>query len=437
MKKSILVFIFYAVFYPLTVFGEEGLLRVPPVRQISKITVTGLDKTRPHVVFRELLLKTGDLADPILLEESLQRLRNLGIFSRVQGLFFPKKSGSIELKIDVEEKWTFIPIVNFGGDSGVNYFALGVIDINLLGHYMEFGSIYINFGGQDSGLLWYRDRRVGGKNLKLGFDIGRFARSRRLFESDGDESGAFIRDRRFVKLVSSYKIHKYFEAGTSLEYRNIEISDDKLKGQDQDLNEDNNFDPDESTRDVVGWVDFILGRMNSDRERQFGLLSEWNLGSSALFGGSDRNYTEILMDTRYMMRLPLRSNLGFRVKGGYGDSDRLQHHNYIGGFETIRGYRDGRYRGRNFMIGNIEYRVPSYIGSQLILQHVAFFDTGAVSDELWNVFSASDRESFNSAGIGIRLISPKIYLLSVRIDYAKAFEDQKDDSVSFGLQQYF
>ncbi|MCB0394913.1 MAG: BamA/TamA family outer membrane protein, partial [Bdellovibrionales bacterium] len=389
-----------------------------------------------HVVLREMLLSSGDPADPEMLEESLQRIRNLGIFSRVDGVFQPTDSGKMKVLVDVEEKWTLIPLMNFGGDSGVNYYALGVVDTNTFGHYFELGSVYINFGGTHSGLFWFRDRRFNGEKIKLGADVGRLARVRTLYDEGGDEIGKFIHDRRFIKGLVLFELHPYLSVGGSVEYRSLQVKDGSLDEEEQELNKANNVDINLTSDDMISWVDMVFGRLNSDGERQFGLVSEWSFGYSQLWQISDEVFTEVNSDTRAFILLPWRSNLGFRFKWGHTDSDKYYHQNYIGGFEGSRGYRDGRYEGRAYWVGNIEYRIPSYVSDRVIIQHTVFFDSGSVAENIWDLGN-NNREAFHSAGLGLRFIPPQVSVIALRIDYAKTFEDKKEEAVSFGLQQYF
>lgn len=100
----------------------------------------------------------------------------------------------------------------------------------------------------------------------------------------------------------------------------------------------------------------------------------------------------------------------------------------------MRGYRDGQFVGKHFWRGNIEYRVPSWISRNLVLQHVAFFDIGNTGNTYSRIFK---NETFNSLGVGLRIISPRVFRLNVRIDYARTFGRTTGGAFSFGLQQFF
>jgi outer membrane protein insertion porin family len=52
--------------------------------QVGEITVEGLKKTKPKVVLREVLLKTGDAYDPKRVNQTEEAIAGLGLFQRVQ-----------------------------------------------------------------------------------------------------------------------------------------------------------------------------------------------------------------------------------------------------------------------------------------------------------------------------------------------------------------
>ena len=122
-----------------------------------------------------------------------------------------------------------------------------------------------------------------------------------------------------------------------------------------------------------------------------------------------------------------------RVQIGLTDTNILQHWNYLGGLESIRGYADNRFATKNYWLSNSELRHFTFENPNYIMQSVVFVDALGIDE--------SDRSIQNitalSAGVGARFIFPKIYRLILRIDYAKPIANEDEQFVNFGIQQFF
>jgi hemolysin activation/secretion protein len=103
----------------------------------------------------------------------------------------------------------------------------------------------------------------------------------------------------------------------------------------------------------------------------------------------------------------------------------------------VRGFQDGQFFGKNYWQANAEYRVTGFRYRWLVLQHNFFYDAGNVSDSLSTLFVDNPQEPFQSAGLGVRLISPAIFRFNLRIDIAKGLNYNRPTNLSFGLQQFF
>jgi outer membrane protein assembly factor BamA len=156
--------------------------------------------------------------------------------------------------------------------------------------------------------------------------------------------------------------------------------------------------------------------------------------SDPLWGATYR-FTQLGVETLWYKSIPGRGNIAARLGVDVGNADQIQHQYYMGGLSEVRGYADSRFRGQNAWVGNLEYRVAPYVSNWFVLQTLGFVDGGGVADtptDLPRTLSAA------SAGLGIRLISPKIYRLVMRFDYAfPLINDDGTSGFSFGAQQFF
>ncbi|MEO1270031.1 MAG: BamA/TamA family outer membrane protein, partial [Myxococcota bacterium] len=180
----------------------------------------------------------------------------------------------------------------------------------------------------------------------------------------------------------------------------------------------------------------ILGRLDRDNYLFQGVQMTNRLKRASTFIGSELDMNFIHSETLAYLRLPWQSNLAARLTVGHNNTDADQHLFFIGGLDYMRGYFDGQLRGHNFWQTNVEYRIPSIDTSWVVLQHVAFTDVGDVS-ERFGALTTFERAPRTSIGTGLRLMSPRIYRLTVRLDYAVTLDTQTPQALSFGAAQFF
>ena len=108
------------LFCSISLFGVEdkSTWLVHEGKVIGSLTIQGLQKTKETVVTTELLFREGEVLNSEILAESLQRLRNIQIFSKVSMTATPLANDRVEISIECQESWTLIPIVKVGGGGG-------------------------------------------------------------------------------------------------------------------------------------------------------------------------------------------------------------------------------------------------------------------------------------------------------------------------------
>jgi hypothetical protein len=130
----------------------------PPI--LSSYTLVGLKRTHPEVVKPFLDPFMGKPFTPSTEESMLQALRSLGLFHRITFLPQPDETGGVRLQVQLEEKWTLIPIPVGGATSGGSvYGGLLLFESNLFGWNKKFfgGAFGGNNGWQ--GMFGYIDPR--------------------------------------------------------------------------------------------------------------------------------------------------------------------------------------------------------------------------------------------------------------------------------------
>ena len=128
--------------------------------------------------------------------------------------------------------------------------------------------------------------------------------------------------------------------------------------------------------------------------------------------GSDYDYTNIVLDYRKFFRLYKQQVLALQgyFFGNVGSEVPIRSLASFGGNNSMRGYYDGRYRDKNQLVFQGEYRMPVYKKWGIVV----FGSTGDVSNTFTN-YSLNDLKY--SYGAGIRFAISKKEKLNLRLDY--------------------
>lgn len=424
-------------------------------RRVGAIVVRGLFRTQEEVARRELLLAEGGPLSVKALEESLRRLRNLRIIrsaiARVEPVVppgtppdaFPTGSDPsrafdpVRVEFELEERWAIIPVVRFGGGGGSAFLVVGAYDLNVLGRYLDVGAQYENFNGVHGGSAWFRDPRYLGRRQKLSLEAGLLGRPRTIYGGDASTAvGAFVLRRRRVSLGLDREISPWLSLGGGTELSADSFSTRELASEGLEANARTGFRPPGPSRAVVAQARAALGALDTDDYLVDGALLDLRGDFSRGAFLSQRSYSRFSAQAWVFRWLPWRQNVGVRAGAGATDARSPADAFTVGGLETVRGFADGEFCGKRAWYLNAEYRVPSFHARYLVLQHVAFFDTGDAADA-WSRFRIASGTTPRSAGLGLRFIVPPIARFNVRVDYAATLSRRRTRGVVFGMQQFF
>lgn len=411
--------------------AEESTAQDPDeVFVISEVEINGLGRTKEFVVWREFDFELNSPTTRAVLEESAQRLRNMGLFANVEYTLEPK-GDSHKIIYDVLERWTILPVVKASSGGGINQLIVGLYDINLLGRYLEMGGQYERLGPTNSGVVWFRDPRLFDQRLWFSADVWHVNRIYTLYDNDGEEEGGFLLQRNMLALALEKEVVWWFRFGGRIQVVQDQTSLNLIEDDIRQLQARRGL-PEDTLRIQPG-LTFQLGRLNQDNYLVEGAQLNLRLDGTDTILGSTFSFGSIESDLVLAKTLPFKSTIAFRWLVGISSTEAETHFYYIGGFDRVRGFLDARFRGPAHTTANLEFRIPSLDTSWLVLQHVGFVDVTSVGQ------GASDFTDITaaSAGAGIRLISPRIYRLTLRLDYAASLVNSGDSAISFGVQQFF
>ncbi len=397
---------------------------------VTEIKIQGLQKTSEHVVERELLLKNGQIFDQTLWDESIQRIRNLQVFSLVLPEMQITPEG-YKLRIQLKEKWTLVPIVKLGGGGDIQFYTLGAYNVNSFGQYIELGGQYENLGGRHNGVIWFRKPRIYDSSWKVGGDLWSTLRGVTTYDSEGESNGAYILNRRKINIFTEKELSSHLIFGFGFESIEESFLNDMLSEKDIAANQMNRSMFSDKMTVNQPRASVTIGRLNYDNHLVDGtalvLTQEYLLSS--------RINERFNLDLRSFYLLSQYWNIGFRYFMSETNSEFIQHQPEAGGLREVRGYQDARFRGSAMHFFNFDARKDIYSNSLYILQAIGFIDGGGISDKSTRLLQAS--EDFYSVGLGLRAIVPSVYRLNLRFDTALATSDKNPSRVSFGLQQFF
>ncbi|MFA8342165.1 MAG: outer membrane protein assembly factor [Rhodothermaceae bacterium] len=336
---------------------------------IDKIVVTGTTSTENYVILRELPFREGDLFDEPQLEEAHTNLIRLNYFKTVSPLQYkilPDGKGIIE--IEVEEKNTN----NFDGIAGYvpktktedGYFT-GFVNIsmrNLFGTGRMGAVRWKQFNRNSQELeLKYREPWLFNFPVSVGLE---------LYQKKQDTTYV----KRYLSAEISYLISNKIKAGFIFETESVIPT----------LKEPPVFTVYNSSIITTG-INLTIDTRNDFLAPKSGfyLSNNFKYSSKSINGPkefitniSDKNIEikRFEIDFEYYKTFSLKHTLVLKLGGREVRSDLTESSDnyFIGGNNTLRGYREKQFSGNRVFWSNLEYRYSLEDRSFLFL----FFDTG-------------------------------------------------------------
>ncbi|HOS47496.1 MAG TPA: POTRA domain-containing protein [Bacteroidia bacterium] len=419
---------------------------------IDRIIITGNNKTKEHIITRELLFHEGDTLPKYVLETSIEKSRenlmNIGLFNFVDIKYFQGIGEHTDVHIQVTERWYLWPMPIFEiADRNFNeWFSKKDLSRTNYGMYVR----QENFRGRDEilqvqFLLGY-SQRLGlaytipyiNRKQNLGFTAGVFTtrnheiayntyQNKLLFYKDPDR---YVRRdlSAFVRVTKRNGLYQYFN--TTFEYKKVSTVDTVLE-----MN--NDFFIDGKTQQQylsIGW-NFRLDKRDYQAYAQRGYLFEADIYKTG-FGllKNEPHLIGLSLAFRKYQPIAQRFNISGMVKGRVVQRDDAPYSNQraLGyGNDYIRGYDYYVMNGQNFALfrSNFKYTLmPTKVYKAPIIRSDkfrlipvsmylnAFFDAGYVSDRQYAEFNPLNNSWQYSYGIGYDYVT--YYDLVFRFEFA-------------------
>ncbi len=400
---------------------------------VERIEIRGNVRTLDRVIRREFRLAEGDPFNASLLRRSIQRVRNLGYFSRVD---VRTRQGSapdrLVVEVEVEEQPT--GELSFGGGYSTAEGFLAdarLSERNLLGRGQKLDLSFTVSGRTTRFDFSFTEPYFLGHELSAGIDLFHTV-------TDFQTEASFDQRRDGGRIRVGYPLSEFLRHSVRYALRRIEID---------------NVDPAASAfirREQGGRVTSAIGHtLKWDRRDNVFLPSEGFVvridQDFAGLGGDNRYVRHELRAAWYYSVVPdVVVNLGIRAGHilGLGGDVHLADRFFIGG-STLRGFRfagigprdrtTGDALGGNlYYVGTAELRFPLGLPKELRMFGRAFVDAGTLTDvdvSGPNLVDSGDVRV--GAGVGVSWVSP---LGPLSIDFAQAVvKNDEDETERFRL----
>ncbi|HFD14864.1 MAG TPA: outer membrane protein assembly factor BamA [Rhodospirillales bacterium] len=401
---------------------------------VERIDIKGNVRTLDSVIRREFRLAEGDPFNTVLLRRSIQRIRNLDFFEKVD---VRTRQGSapdrIVIEVDVAEKST--GSLSFGAGYSTADGPLADVRLsedNLLGRGQALLLSFTVAARRQRIEFSFTEPYFLDRDLAAGIDL---AHTQSDFQSESSFDETVTRGR----LRASYELTEYLRHSVRYTIKNSDIHN-----VDPDASEFIRDEQGERLTSAIGQT-FTYDRRDTRFLPSEGYVIRLDQDIAGLFGDNRYVRHELKGDFYYSIAPDVVLNLGGAagfVFGFAGEDVHLSDRFFLGG-SSLRGFAaagvgprdtdtDDALGGNLYYKGTVEVRFPLGLPKELRMFGRAFVDAGTLTEIDVSGPQLEDSGSIRvSAGIGLSWLSP---LGPLAIDLAQALvKEDEDDTETFRL----
>lgn len=449
---------------------QNGALTVPIlVHRVESVEIKGNKKTRSWVFLREMKTKPGTISNRNTFRDDLMRIYNLDILEDIKQYEINPGSeiGLLKVVIPVVEKKTGQVSLGFGYSSRqrlVGQMSLRETNFRGLGQGLnlswEQGTTEA-VGGSASYELSFLEPWIDKKHTSL--DVSLYNRLLYRFSSGIFNSGTTFGEDKFYnerhkggELTVSRPLNDRLRVYVGGKLENVDADPGLLLNPDGTISNLVNIvqtgsvgsgslrlvnnTRDQDINPAVGGYDALsleLGTVNGTQYSATGGPTVNTPLASPLKGSYEKTSIDI---RRYFSRQGRRVNpqdkrttVAVRLRAGFA-SGALPYFEqfFVGGADSLRGYREDRFWGTSMILGSVELRQPISQG----LIGVVFADYGSAwgTASEFSIPELPQSNAFNAklgVGIGMRVSTP---IGNIRLDYGMGSEGSR---THFSMGQTF
>ena len=406
--------------------SETGVITIEVAQaKISDIVLEGNEKTKDHVIMRELTFGPGDYLDFSQLYKDLNKVLMLGFFDEIN-YSIEETENDDEVNLVIELKEVKTGSADFGAGYSSKNGLFGYVDIsdsNFLGNGQR-ANIFFEIGkGTRSYRLGFYEPYLLKDGTSFGFNIYNEHDSIEKAYADVEEKITGTEHVLGGDLSIGRPLGEYTRGSLTLRAESHSFSGDidqreepfKLLTIGGNINTNTTNHPFKPSQGYISRFGFETGfTINA----QVSTYSKLTLEHS--------RYYELLGDD---LVLAVRGSGGRALSGTLPDSEMFR----IGGGETLRGYNYGEEGlvGDKVLLFNTEVRFPIWD----FISGVAFVDIGKAWKPNQHI-NLMDLLESNGFGVGVRIDTPFGLL---RLDYGWGLneESKREGQFYFGLGHTF
>ncbi len=426
--RSILGLLFFLVSFP--------ALGIP----VQDIEMRGVSRTSPEWLKSYLGISfPSELSDQDV-ARIRQKLMTTDVFVRVDVTIVDAR-----LVVDVEEKWTTIPVIRGAYGGGTPLLVAGVYETHGLGRLVTLGAETKKYGSASPGLtLWAKLPRAGRGKDAAGIELWRDFRRRTYYDDVGNKTGVVGFNSSFLRIYHLFSLLD--DLKDPLDPQIFQGGFEWLLRRDRSPSVETSLEtmPDTGVHLPVSGrhavenrllASVVFDNMSVDDQLLEGLRLIAKSGMSRVSGVTDSGDScyhegEFFAFFRPQANLNLAAH-GFAQIAGKPTAGGVF---YLGGFDSVRGFPDGIRQGPFGAYVNFEARSQIFSAKWVKVAGVGFTDAGIAGRD----FRDAGRDFFKSAGLGFRFAIPKVHRLVLRVDYGWGWsENVRTSGMSLGLNQFF
>jgi len=403
---------------------DDGIIKITVAEAtIQEIRLEGNEKTKDHVILRELSFGPGDVLNFSVVNKDLIDVLMLGFFEEINySIEEGDEPNKVILVIQLTERKT--GSADFGAGYSSKNGLFGYVDIsddNFLGNGQR-ANVFFEIGkGTRTYKLGFYEPYITQRGTSFGFNIYNIHEDVKLSYDDTDEPVSGTQHQLGGDITIGHPLGEDTRGSLTLSAKNFRYSGDLEERE-------------EPYRLLTLGGAIVTNTTNHPFNPTQGFKNNIYLETGFTFKQQNSTYSKITIEHSRYYKV-FRDDVIFAIRGlgGRTLSGELPKSEFfmLGGSDTLRGYNYGGEGlvGDKMILVNSELRFPIYD----FISGVAFFDIGKAweSDERMDL-----TELLNSYGLGIRVDTP---LGLLRLDYGWGLnsENKRDGQFYFGIGHTF